>query len=148
MTRWVDERQRDLLILLNNDDFIASLKSWLQGSVAAGDALRVDLDSVLETHGFDGISVVDTRGEVRLGIPDALQARTMCRQAALQSNDANDGPSQVSLSFAFDGEKGYPKLDAIGAAHEPGAEPGRRQATLCMRIGSGSVAPMATTSWC
>lgn len=133
--QWIDERQRDVRVLLENPGFIASLARWM-GEGAHGEALREalihDVEAVVEANGFDGTVVVSTDGKVSLGVPDNLTARKACREAARSESPA--ATDEIRVSRAFLGPGDTPKLDVIGKVFETVNGGQRHVATLCMRV--------------
>lgn len=135
VSRWVNERRRDLTVLLENEQFNSDLRRWIQSSkpdAPLRESIRSNLNAVLEANGFDGLSVVDRSGAISISIPDDLQARTMCRQVALEGRTTD--AKAVSFSTAFNDANGRPKLDVIGTFKDRHGQPDKHVATLCMRV--------------
>lgn len=135
VSHWVNERRRDLSVLLENEQFKSDLRRWIQSSspdTPLRESIRSDLNALLRANNFDGLSVVNRAGAISISIPDDLQARTMCRQVALEGRKADS--KAVSLSAAFNDVDGRPKLDVIGTFKDMHGQPDKHVATLCMRV--------------
>ncbi len=134
VSRWIDERQRDLRILLANPLFVAGLGRWMDQPTATGpdhERMLADMQTLLQANGFDGIAVLTREGKTGIGLPEDIRARSHCQQSAM----ALDAPGPpISMSFAFDDASGQPKLDLVGKAVETGGDARRHVATLCLRI--------------
>jgi len=136
VSRWVQERQRDLAVLLDNAQFKVELARWMRDTSArgaVGDSVRSDMEAVLQANGFDGLAVVDRRGKVSISVPDDLSARKRCLQVATAKTAPTQRPIEL-LSAAFNDAEGTPKLDVIGTVREANGQSIRKIATLCLRL--------------
>lgn len=134
VTRWVDERERDLQVLLANPHFVTDLGRWMaetrEGPLQ--DSLMATIQALLQANNFDGMAVVTRDGKISIGLPEDIRARRKCLKAATAPADASGKP--ITLSFAFDDAAGHPQLDLVGKAFTADGINQRHVATLCMRV--------------